>query len=130
MPTLPCSAATAEILQLRQAYAETLAERTPRLVTVTGDAGVGKSRLISDFVAGVSAEAEVLHGRCLAYGDGITFWPLVEIVRNAAGILEDDSTARRDATRSRPSCPTTTPTARASSTGWSRPWASRPATSR
>ena len=80
-----------EVLQLRQAYAETIAERTPRLVTVTGDAGVGKSRLISDFVAGVSAEAEVLHGRCLAYGDGITFWPLVEIVRNAAGILEDDS---------------------------------------
>ncbi len=79
-----------EVLQLREAYDAMLAERTPRLVTVTGDAGVGKSRLIADFVAAASEEAAVLHGRCLAYGDGITFWPLVEIVRNGVEVLEDD----------------------------------------
>src|SRR5439155_4923737 len=57
----------------------------------TGDAGVGKTRLIADFVAAASTEAMVLRGRCLAYGDGITFWPLIEIVRSAAQIGEDDS---------------------------------------
>jgi class 3 adenylate cyclase/tetratricopeptide (TPR) repeat protein len=86
-----------ELLQLREAYAGMAAERSPRLVTVTGEAGVGKSRLIADFVAGATEEAEVLRGRCLAYGDGITFWPLIEIVRSAAEILEDDtSQAARD----------------------------------
>jgi len=58
---------------------------------VSGDAGVGKTRLIADFVRRVSTEASVFRGRCLAYGDGITFWPLVEIVRSAAGIAEEDS---------------------------------------
>ena len=80
-----------EVQQLRQAYDVMAAERTPRLLTVTGEAGVGKSRLIADFMAGVAERAEVLRGRCLAYGDGITFWPLVEIVRSAAEIVDDDS---------------------------------------
>jgi len=80
-----------EVEQLNEAFRTVVTEGAPRLVAVTGEAGVGKSRLIADFVASVAAEAEVLHGRCLAYGDGITFWPLIEIVRGAAEILEDDS---------------------------------------
>jgi predicted ATPase len=60
---------------------------------VIGDAGVGKTRLIADFVARVSKEATVFRGRCLAYGDGITFWPLVEALREAAGIGKDDDLA-------------------------------------
>jgi tetratricopeptide (TPR) repeat protein len=80
-----------EVRQLRAAFHAMTAERKPRLVTVTGEAGVGKSRLIADFVAHASKDAEVLRGRCLPYGDGITFWPLVEIVRGAADILDDDS---------------------------------------
>jgi predicted ATPase/class 3 adenylate cyclase len=80
-----------EVEQLTEEFRTAVAEGAPRLVTVTGEAGVGKSRLIADFVASVADEAHVLHGRCLAYGDGITFWPLVEIVRGAAEILEDDS---------------------------------------
>ena len=47
-----------------------------RLVTVIGDAGVGKSRLMHEVVRAIAAGAAVLRGRCLAYGDGITFWPL------------------------------------------------------
>jgi class 3 adenylate cyclase/tetratricopeptide (TPR) repeat protein len=81
----------AEMDVLRGAFAEVVAKRSARLVTVIGDAGVGKTRLISDFIAKVQAEAAVFRGRCLAYGDGITFWPLVEIVRSAARISEDDS---------------------------------------
>jgi class 3 adenylate cyclase/tetratricopeptide (TPR) repeat protein len=63
-----------------------------RLVTVLGEAGVGKTRLTGAFVDTVADEALVLSGRCLPYGRGITFWPLVEIVRAAAGIRDDDST--------------------------------------
>jgi len=81
----------AEMDVLRGAFAEVSTSRSARLVTVIGDAGVGKTRLISDFIKRVEAEATVLRGRCLAYGDGITFWPLVEIVRSAARIGEDDS---------------------------------------
>jgi class 3 adenylate cyclase/tetratricopeptide (TPR) repeat protein len=81
----------AEMDILRGALAEVSTTRSARLVTVIGDAGVGKTRLISDFIERVEADATVFRGRCLAYGDGITFWPLVEIVRSAAKIVEDDS---------------------------------------
>src|SRR5438034_276094 len=58
-----------------------------------GSPGVGKSRLAEEFVRSVraEAEAEVLQGRCLPYGEGITFWPVAEIVRQAAGIADDAS---------------------------------------
>jgi len=62
-----------------------------RLVTVIGDAGVGKSRLINEFVVAAGTNARVVRGRCLPYGDGITFWPIVEITRVAAGITDEDS---------------------------------------
>jgi class 3 adenylate cyclase/tetratricopeptide (TPR) repeat protein len=61
-----------------------------RLVTVVAQAGVGKSRLLEEFVQSAQAEARILRGRCLPYGRGITFWPLVEIVRDAAGIRDED----------------------------------------
>ena len=55
------------------------------LVTVVGEAGVGKSRLLREFTAGLGGEAVVVRGRCLPYGEGITFWPIAEAVRAAAG---------------------------------------------
>jgi class 3 adenylate cyclase/tetratricopeptide (TPR) repeat protein len=61
-----------------------------RLVTIVGAPGIGKSRLVHEFVAGLSQQATVLRGRCLPYGDGITFWPLAEMVKQAAGIGEND----------------------------------------
>lgn len=61
-----------------------------RLVTVLGEAGVGKSHLIHAFTASLGASVRVVRGRCLPYGEGITFWPIVEIVRGAAGITDDD----------------------------------------
>jgi hypothetical protein len=60
-------------------------------VTILGAAGVGKSRLVDEFLAEVEAEFTVLRGRCLPYGDGTTFWPLVEIVKQAASIADEDS---------------------------------------
>ncbi|MGN6429309.1 MAG: ATP-binding protein [Gaiellaceae bacterium] len=63
-----------------------------RRVTIVAQAGVGKSRLIEEFGrSATDSNARLLRGRCLPYGRGITFWPLVEIVRDAAGIEQDDS---------------------------------------
>jgi class 3 adenylate cyclase/tetratricopeptide (TPR) repeat protein len=81
-----------ELEVLHEALTEATSERACRLVTVVGEAGVGKSRLIDEFVRSVEGEASFLRGRCLPYGDGITFWPLAEAVRQAAGILERDTT--------------------------------------
>jgi class 3 adenylate cyclase/tetratricopeptide (TPR) repeat protein len=60
------------------------------LVTVTGDAGVGKSRLVAEALA--AFEARVLRGRCLPYGDGITYWPVVEVAKQL-GVLPSDPVA-------------------------------------
>ena len=62
------------------------------LATVLGDAGVGKSRLVRELVVSAKERAAVLRGRCLPYGEAITFWPLLEIVRDALGIGPDEPT--------------------------------------
>jgi class 3 adenylate cyclase len=54
-------------------------ERRCQLLTIVGDAGVGKTRLISEALGPV--DARVVHGRCLSYGEGITYWPVVEVVK-------------------------------------------------
>ena len=61
-------------------YEDAVADRTCRLFTLLGPAGIGKSRLVADFVERVGDSADVLRGRCLSYGEGITYWPLVEIL--------------------------------------------------
>jgi predicted ATPase/class 3 adenylate cyclase len=79
-----------EISRMREAFDLAVAQRTCRLLTVTGTAGAGKSRLASEFVTGIEGEAVTIEGRCLPYGDGITFWPVAEAVRQLAGIDLDD----------------------------------------
>jgi class 3 adenylate cyclase/tetratricopeptide (TPR) repeat protein len=64
-------------------------ERAPQLVTLFGHAGVGKSRLVHEFTTGLD-DARLLRGRCLPYGDGITYWPLAEIAKSHAAILDTD----------------------------------------
>jgi class 3 adenylate cyclase/tetratricopeptide (TPR) repeat protein len=86
----------AELDLLKGLFERTLAERAVRLVTVMGEPGVGKSRFVSELAAYVDARPELVvwrQGRCLPYGDGITFWALGEIVKAQAGVLESDPPA-------------------------------------
>ena len=86
-----------ELAELRHAYERAAAERHCRLVTVLGPAGIGKSRLARELCSAVEEEATVLTGRCLPYGEGITFWPLVELVRQAEETLPvEDALAGAD----------------------------------
>jgi class 3 adenylate cyclase/tetratricopeptide (TPR) repeat protein len=78
---------------LQQAFLRTIRERAVQLVTVTGEPGVGKSRLIHEFFRFVDDRPDLVwwrHGRCLPYGEGVSFWALGEIVKSQAGILESD----------------------------------------
>jgi class 3 adenylate cyclase/tetratricopeptide (TPR) repeat protein len=90
-----------ELSVLRSVYRETMRDRTARVVTVVGAAGVGKSRLVEEFIAEVETESKVLQGRCLPYGQGITFWPVAEIVRYAVGITDEQSPSEARASISR-----------------------------
>ena len=85
-----------ELEMLERALDRARTERTSQLFTLLGSAGVGKSRIVQEFLAGPASSATVLRGRCLSYGEGITFFPLAEIVHRAASIAEGDppSTAR------------------------------------
>ena len=70
-----------------------MSERRPRLVAIVGDAGVGKTRLVRELWAWLAEqEPQPLQrtGRCLSYGQGITYWPLAEVLREHFGILEGD----------------------------------------
>ena len=83
----------AELAALEGAFNEIVAARGCGIVTVVGQAGVGKSRLVAEFVGRVekTARGRVLRGRCLSYGEGLTYWPLREIVLSAAGLTGSES---------------------------------------
>ncbi len=78
-----------ELALLHNTFERTARDRRAHLVTIYGEPGVGKSRLARDFVAGLEG-ARVLVGRCLPYGEGITYWPLAEMVKASAGIVDND----------------------------------------
>ena len=69
-----------ELELLRGAYDRAVREGSSQLFTLLGSAGAGKSRLIAELITGLGDEATIVRGRCLHYGDGVTFWPLVEIL--------------------------------------------------
>jgi class 3 adenylate cyclase/tetratricopeptide (TPR) repeat protein len=79
-----------ELRTLVTEYERAVAERSCRLATVLGEAGVGKSRLVRALIEAERDGATILRGRCLPYGEAITFWPLLRIVRDAAGIEQDE----------------------------------------
>ena len=70
-------------------YEDAVADGTCRLVTLLGPAGIGKSRLVADFLERVDGVADVLRGRCLSYGEGITYWPLIEVLAGL-GVEQDE----------------------------------------
>jgi class 3 adenylate cyclase/tetratricopeptide (TPR) repeat protein len=82
-----------ELRQVLDAFDRAEGARSCELVTIVGDAGVGKSRLSMEVLSRLAGRAIVLEGRCLPYGEGITFWALGEIVRRAARIDEADPPA-------------------------------------
>ncbi len=86
-----------QLAQLQQAFDGTVADLRCQLFTILGAAGAGKSRLVEEFLALTGDRCRSLVGRCLPYGEGITFWPVAEIVKQAAGITDQDSAG--DATR-------------------------------
>jgi class 3 adenylate cyclase/tetratricopeptide (TPR) repeat protein len=82
-----------ELQQLRTTYAAVASERRPHLVTIIGDAGVGKTRLVRElwaWLAEQSPQPLQRTGRCLSYGYGITYWPLAEVLREHFGLLDND----------------------------------------
>jgi tetratricopeptide (TPR) repeat protein len=82
-----------ELAQLQHAFDRATAARTSYLASLLGPAGIGKSRLAQEFVHAVRGEANVLVGRCLVDRVGATFWPLAEIVRDAAGATSREAIA-------------------------------------
>jgi class 3 adenylate cyclase/tetratricopeptide (TPR) repeat protein len=83
-----------ELDRLRACFDETVADGCCSLVLVLGPAGIGKSRIAKEFVAALTEEVLVLRGRCLSYREGTTFWPVVEIVRQAASFSETETEER------------------------------------
>ena len=91
-----------ELATLEDGFQTAARERTCFLATIVGPPGIGKSRLARELVGALRADAHVLRGRCLSYGEGITYWPLGEIVRDLtstepkraiADLLADDDQA-------------------------------------
>jgi class 3 adenylate cyclase/tetratricopeptide (TPR) repeat protein len=82
---------------LENAFRQAVEERVCHLFTVLGVAGVGKTRLVDEFVAGVGHEAAIATGRCLAYGSGITYWPVAEALRSGIANAEPAANARQAA---------------------------------
>lgn len=81
----------AEFAALMVAFHQAVRDRSCHLVAVLGEAGVGKSRLVAEIIERLGEDATILRGRCLSYGEGITYWPVAEVVRDAADISEQDS---------------------------------------
>jgi class 3 adenylate cyclase len=82
-----------ELADLQRAYGLVVTTARPHLVTVAGDAGVGKTRLVGEFWRWLGGEKHrplLRSGRCLSYGHGITYWPLGEVLKEHFRILDSD----------------------------------------
>jgi class 3 adenylate cyclase/tetratricopeptide (TPR) repeat protein len=89
----PLTGRDAELRTVRDLFHAVADRRVPRLVLISGPAGVGKSRLgweFEKYADGLTAEMWWHRGRCLSYGEGVAFWALAEIVRQRLGIAEED----------------------------------------
>jgi class 3 adenylate cyclase len=83
----------AEMATLERLYERVVEDGQPQLATIVGDAGVGKTRLVREFWERLGGRARPplrRTGRCLSYGQGITYWPLAELLREHLGILDSD----------------------------------------
>jgi class 3 adenylate cyclase len=78
-----------ELGRLENVFAQAVQDRSCQLFTVLGSAGVGKSRLVAEFLVG--SDARLARGRCLSYGEGITYWPVLEILKQLDTLPEEDA---------------------------------------
>lgn len=81
----------AELDQLRRTWSRTVAERKPALVSILGEPGVGKSRQLAEFQRTIGDEGVIVTGRCLPYGESLSYAPIADVVRELAGATADDS---------------------------------------
>jgi class 3 adenylate cyclase/tetratricopeptide (TPR) repeat protein len=88
--TAPMVGRDDELLLLQTLFDRVRRGGRPQLATVMGDAGVGKSRLATEFSRVAERDARIGVGRCLPYGEGVTMWPLAEILKGEAGIVDND----------------------------------------
>ena len=89
-----------ELTVLHDALGQATAAGEARFVLIVGESGIGKSRLVLEFSRALAASTDLFgwrQGRCLAYGEGVTFWPLGEILKEHAGILDSDGVATVEA---------------------------------
>jgi predicted ATPase len=93
--TSPMVGRRRERRRLHDAFDQAVGDRSCQLFTILGAAGVGKSRLVQEFLDDLDEGVLVARGRCLPYGEGITFWPVLEAVRDVAGL--DDADTPEDA---------------------------------
>ena len=87
---LPLVGRAEQLLELSEMLDLVRETGRPQLVTVVAPAGTGKSRLLHGFLDGRGRELTSLSGRCLPYGEGITYWPIAEAVRGLAQVMQDD----------------------------------------
>jgi len=80
-----------ELALLAEAWQRARAESRCELVTLLGEAGVGKSRLVAELLA--SMDVRAVQGRCLPYGEGITYWPVVEVLKQLDALPSDPAAA-------------------------------------
>jgi DNA-binding SARP family transcriptional activator len=96
---VPLMGRARELGALLEAFERVRSTGSPRLVTLVGPAGIGKSRLLAELWQSLEADRDLVawrQGRSPPYGEGITFWALGEIIKAEAGILESDTTDRID----------------------------------
>ena len=94
--TSPFVGREADLSALEGVFDEVVVSRSARLAVITGEPGIGKTRIVGELTRYVDARPELVtwrQGRCLPYGEGVTFWALGEIVKAHAGILETDDSA-------------------------------------
>lgn len=87
---------TSELSLLIDAFTRAVGDRTSQILTIAGEPGVGKSRMVRELRRHINALPDLIRwrqGRCLPYGEAITFWALGEVVKAEAGILETDTPA-------------------------------------
>ena len=100
-PTTPMVGRDVELAMLKEQYGRTVSDSSPMLVSVIGEPGIGKSRIVRELARYIDSLTDIIvtwrQGRCLPYGEGMTFWALSEIVRAHTGILDSDTPQEADA---------------------------------